>query len=127
MALFENFPYTNLHELNLDWILKEIAAVREAAPNVLLKVIIESAALYTFFVKRVSKVRFSQRCRAFFARMTELGFGVYLVHALVIELVALTGLTVRTMPVLMLPLLTLVVLALSLLLTKLIRSLFCFF
>ena len=85
-------------------------------------IIIESAALYTFFVKRVSKVRFSQRCRAFFARMTELGFGVYLVHALVIELVALTGLTVRTMPVLMLPLLTLVVLALSLLLTKLIRS-----
>lgn len=24
MALFENFPYTNLHNLNLDWIIKEI-------------------------------------------------------------------------------------------------------
>lgn len=24
MALFENFPYTNLHELNLDWIINEI-------------------------------------------------------------------------------------------------------
>ena len=21
MALFENFPYTNLHELNLDWLI----------------------------------------------------------------------------------------------------------
>lgn len=24
MALFENFPYTNLHELNLDWLIQEI-------------------------------------------------------------------------------------------------------
>lgn len=24
MAMFENFPYTNLHELNLDWIIKEL-------------------------------------------------------------------------------------------------------
>lgn len=26
MAVFENFPYTNVHELNLDWILKEVKA-----------------------------------------------------------------------------------------------------
>lgn len=26
MALFENFPYTNLHSLNLDWIIKKIKA-----------------------------------------------------------------------------------------------------
>ena len=85
-------------------------------------IIIESAALYTFFVKRVSKMQFSQRCRAFFTRMTELGFGVYLVHALVIELVTMTGVTVRTLPVLTVPLLTAVVLVLSLILTKFIRS-----
>ena len=24
MALFENFPYTNLHELNLDWIIETL-------------------------------------------------------------------------------------------------------
>ena len=24
MALFENFPYTNLHELNLDWLIDEL-------------------------------------------------------------------------------------------------------
>jgi len=29
MALFENFPYTNLHELNLDWIVKEINELKE--------------------------------------------------------------------------------------------------
>lgn len=100
----------------------------EGAPNAwfstyqMPNIIVESAALYTFFVRRVSKVQFTARCRAFFARMTELGFGVYLVHALVIELVTLTGLTVNTMPVLTLPLITFVVLVLSLFLTKLIRT-----
>lgn len=29
MALFENFPYTNLHELNLDWLINEINEVKE--------------------------------------------------------------------------------------------------
>ena len=24
MALFENFPYTNLHNLNLDWLVAEV-------------------------------------------------------------------------------------------------------
>ena len=28
MGLYEHFPYTNFHELNLDWIVKEIAVVR---------------------------------------------------------------------------------------------------
>lgn len=85
-------------------------------------IIIESAALYTFFEKRVGKLQFSKQCRAFFARMTELGFGVYLIHALIIDLIGLTGLTVGILPVLTLPVLTVVVLVLSLILTKLIRS-----
>lgn len=29
MALFENFPYTNLHELNLDWLINEINQLKE--------------------------------------------------------------------------------------------------
>lgn len=29
MALFENFPYTNLHELNLDWVINEINELKE--------------------------------------------------------------------------------------------------
>ena len=29
MALFENFPYTNLHELNLDWLIQEMKDLEE--------------------------------------------------------------------------------------------------
>lgn len=29
MALFENFPYTNLHELNLDWLINELNRIKE--------------------------------------------------------------------------------------------------
>lgn len=29
MALFENFPYTNLHELNLDWLIEEMKKMQE--------------------------------------------------------------------------------------------------
>lgn len=31
MALFENFPYTNLHELNLDWLIDELNRIKESA------------------------------------------------------------------------------------------------
>ena len=31
MALFENFPYTNLHELNLDWIINELNRIKDTA------------------------------------------------------------------------------------------------
>ena len=30
MALFENFPYTNLHELNLDWLINEIKKIENS-------------------------------------------------------------------------------------------------
>ena len=29
MALFENFPYTNLHELNLDWLINELKRIQD--------------------------------------------------------------------------------------------------
>lgn len=29
MALFENFPYTNLHELNLDWLINELKRIED--------------------------------------------------------------------------------------------------
>ena len=29
MAMFENFPYTNLHELNLDWIINELNRIKD--------------------------------------------------------------------------------------------------
>ena len=31
MSMFENFPYTNLHELNLDWLIKELNFIKESA------------------------------------------------------------------------------------------------
>ena len=31
MALFENFPYTNLHELNLDWLIQELKKIEDSA------------------------------------------------------------------------------------------------
>ena len=31
MAMFENFPYTNLHELNLDWLINEIKKLEESS------------------------------------------------------------------------------------------------
>ena len=30
MALFENFPYTNLHELNLDWLIDNIKKLEDS-------------------------------------------------------------------------------------------------
>lgn len=34
MGLFEQFPYTNFHELNLDWILKKIKELDEKVDNI---------------------------------------------------------------------------------------------
>ena len=39
MAMFENFPYTNLHNLNLDWIIANIEEIKEKMVNVLDKAI----------------------------------------------------------------------------------------
>lgn len=87
-------------------------------------IIIESAAIYTFFVKRVSKIKFSEKTVKVFSRLTEYGFGVYLVHALINELVGLTGWTAVTIsPFVSVPLLTLVVYGVSLIVTVIIRKL----
>ena len=86
-------------------------------------IIIESAAIYTFFVKRVSKIKFSEKTVKIFSKLTEYGFGVYLVHALINELVGLTGWTAVTIsPFVSVPLLTLIVYGVSLLVTVVIRK-----
>lgn len=86
-------------------------------------IIIESSAIYTFFVKRVSKIKFSEKSVKIFSKLTEYGFGVYLVHALINELVGLTGWTAVTIsPFVSVPLLTAVVYLLSLLVTVVIRK-----
>lgn len=35
MSLFENFPYTNMHELNLDWIIGVIKEFKEKYPDII--------------------------------------------------------------------------------------------
>lgn len=48
-------------------------------------VVIYSSAIFTFFIKRISQIRFSPKFQKIFAKLTELGFGVYILHALVAD------------------------------------------
>ena len=48
-------------------------------------VIIEAAALYTFFVNRVRQIHFGEKNTALISKFAELSFGAYLVHALILE------------------------------------------
>ena len=34
MGLFEQFPYTNFHELNLDWVLSKLKELDEKVNNI---------------------------------------------------------------------------------------------
>lgn len=52
-------------------------------------VIIEAAAIYTFFINRVSRISSGERIAAVISKLAECGFGVYLIHALVLALVPL--------------------------------------
>lgn len=44
-AFGENFPYTNFHDLNLDWIIKEMKALKDFNDNDLLPLIREQVEL----------------------------------------------------------------------------------
>ncbi len=54
-------------------------------------VVIESAALYLFFLKRVSRVRFSPRLAALLGGCGRLGLGVYMAHVMVFESLIRSG------------------------------------
>jgi surface polysaccharide O-acyltransferase-like enzyme len=84
--------------------------------------IIEAAALFTFFTKRVSKISFSEKTIRYFSKLTELSFGAYLVHALVQKVIFSTGLTPNDHPLIMVPLLTILVFIISIFITSLIRK-----
>lgn len=47
-------------------------------------VVIEAAALYTFFVNRIGRIRFREKVSALISELAEYSFGAYLVHALVL-------------------------------------------
>lgn len=50
-------------------------------------VILYSAALYTLFIKRVSRLRISEKACRMFSLLTECGFGVYCIHAILNEFI----------------------------------------
>lgn len=56
--------------------------------------IIVASAIYTLFIKRISHIRFPDKAIVVITRLSALSFGVYLIHALVIEFIALSGMTV---------------------------------
>lgn len=81
-----------------------------------------SSALYTCFVKRVSKISWSDKTIGRLARLSEYSFGVYLSHALILELISLTGVAnVPVSPLIKLPLYVLCAFVIGNLLTGLIR------
>lgn len=86
-------------------------------------VIIEATALYTFFCKHVRGHMFSDVAKKFWTRITELSFGVYLIHVLAIEFLSLGGLSVTmASPLITVPVLTRITYILSLLIVVVIRK-----
>lgn len=87
-------------------------------------VIVFSSAIYLFFVKRVSKLDFSPKIRSLFAKTTEYGLGVYILHSLVITFFTyLTFPTHPISPVVITPLFAACIYLICFLLTAMIRKL----
>lgn len=76
-------------------------------------VILESAALYTFFVKRICKARFSDWLAGWISLLAENCFGIYLIHALVNEFVCTGSWKEAFSPFLAVPVLVFLIFAIS--------------
>jgi surface polysaccharide O-acyltransferase-like enzyme len=86
-------------------------------------IIIESMAVYTFAVKRLSKLRISDKAVRLITTLSDYSFGVFLIHALVIELCARIGLTPTLIhPLIMVPVFTALVYAVCHLAAVLLRK-----
>lgn len=85
--------------------------------------IIAAAAIYTLFTKRIGKVKFSEKAISVISKLSEYSFGIYLIHALILELFVTAGLKPTLLqPVVMMPLITLAAFAVTALLVTLIRK-----
>ena len=75
---------------------------------------VEAIAIYTFFTKRVSKFKLSDKVIRWVAKLSDYSFGVYLVHALVAEVLGSLGVTpIIVNPIVMVPSIVLLVFAIS--------------
>ena len=94
--------------------------VRYLMPNI----IVESACVYTFFIKEISRIRFSQKLERWIIKLSDLSFGVFLNHALVLELLSAVGFSLTSGPlVVMVMACTLIVLTVGNAVAALIRRL----
>lgn len=85
--------------------------------------IIVAAAIYTLFTKRISKVQFSEKVTHLISKLSEYSFGVYLVHALVLDFIGMTGLKPTLLhPVIMMPVIMLLTFAVAAVLVAMIRK-----
>lgn len=77
-------------------------------------VAVEAAAIYIFFTKRVGKYHFSGKAIRWISKLSEYSFGVYLIHALVAEIMGNIGISpVIANPFIMLPIIVLFVFIIS--------------
>lgn len=81
--------------------------------------IVFSLAIYTFFIKRISRIDFKESTKKFFAVTTKYGFGAYLVHALICELIIThMGLKITGFaPIVSIPLITVLITVISFVIT----------
>ena len=84
--------------------------------------IIVATAIFTLFTKRISKVQFSEKAMQRISRLSEYSFGVYLIHALLLDVFAVAGLKPTVLhPVLAMPLITMLTFAVTAVIVMVIR------
>lgn len=85
--------------------------------------IIVAAAIYTLFTKRIGKLTFPEKVTGLISKLSEYSFGVYLIHALVLDFVGTTGMKPSVPhPLVMMPVITLLTFAVTAVLVALIRK-----
>lgn len=88
--------------------------------------IIVAAAIYTLFTKRISQVQFSEKAMHLISKLSEHSFGVYLVHAFLLDIIGTTGLKPTMLhPLVMMPVITLLTFSVSFVSVMLIRRVPC--
>ena len=78
---------------------------------------------YTLFTKQISKVQFSEKATKRIFRLSEYSFGIYLIHALLLDIFAVIELKPTMVhPVFAMPLITVMAFTVTCLLVILIRK-----
>ena len=112
------YPLSDKMELML-YICGAALLLSGAAPNT----IIVAVAIYTLFIKRIGKVSFSKKVIHLISVLSEYSFGVYLVHALILNMFEVVGLEPTVLhPLLAMPLITLLAFMITVVIVMLVRK-----